>query len=424
MSDKTNKLVSLFPESYAAGETESLLYKLLDTFGAALVQSDEAVRQLLRSHWVDYAAGPALDGLGSIFGVERRQLRDDTQETDDAFRQRLKSIVRLFTGGGTPSAVIGAVRSALGLPFDLAQLNLPPEVDGLRKDIEELIFLEEFSPAGERLRGTAVAGTGQLNLALEIPGVRGTRPAIAWTFSTASKCPLSVELKGTGLGVESKGQLAISSGKTLTLTADATGRLNAVLGLTDVTSQFRNLDGTSPAILPEVPETAISEWIFRAHGAQFDDSRFNGDEPFDMPGFDVEMNWLRYQFLTFDVHVPYFLEAAVENLRRQHGYEGPLFVFKGLPLERLPDVVDQTRAAGVRGSVQFFLSLLDSHDQREGFALHAAHSLRENAGASDAGLIVSSVNDIPDEHHDAEEQFVIGGVFDISRFDRGHGFVA
>ena len=66
MSDKSNKLVSLFPESYSAGETESLLYKLLDTFGAALAQSDEGVRQLLRSHWVDYAAGLALDGLGSI----------------------------------------------------------------------------------------------------------------------------------------------------------------------------------------------------------------------------------------------------------------------------------------------------------------------------------------------------------------------
>ena len=65
---------------------------------------------------------------------------------------------------------------------------------------------------------------------------------------------------------------------------------------------------------------------------------------------------------------------AVENLRKQHGYEGPLFIFKGLPLERLPDVVNQTRAAGVQGSVQFFLSLLDGHDQREGFALHAAHS--------------------------------------------------
>src|SRR5262245_18182477 len=195
MSYKTDKLVVLFPDSYAAVETESLLYKLLDVIGAALVRSDEAVKQLLRSHWVDYASGGALDGLGSIYGVERRLLRDGALETDDVFRQRLKSIVRLFTGGGTPPAVIGAVRSAVGLPFDLAQLNLPPEFNGLREDIENLIYLEEFSPTGERLRGTSTVDTGQVILTLEIPGVRGTRPAIQWTFATGSKHVLSLELK-------------------------------------------------------------------------------------------------------------------------------------------------------------------------------------------------------------------------------------
>ena len=90
MSYKTDKLVSLFPDPYAAEEPESLLYKLLDVFGAALVRADDAVRQLLRSHWVEYASGSALDGLGSIYGVVRRQLQDDTLETDDAFRQRLR----------------------------------------------------------------------------------------------------------------------------------------------------------------------------------------------------------------------------------------------------------------------------------------------------------------------------------------------
>lgn len=423
MSYKTDKLVSLFPDPYAAEETESLLYKLLDAFGSALVQADEAVRQLLRSHWVDYASGSALDGLGSIYGVVRRQLQDDTLETDDAFRQRLRSIVRLFTGGGTPSAVIGAVRSAVGLPFDLAQLNLPPEFDGLRDDIEKLIYVEEFSPAGERLRGSSTAGAGQLTLTLEIPGVRGTRPAIDWTFATSLKHPLSMELKGSGLGVKSKTHIVIPSGKTLTLSAGADGHLNAVLGLVDLTSEFTNLDGTTPAIMPEVPETAVSEWLFRAHGGRFDEGRFDGDEPFDMPDFAVQMSWLRYQFLTFDVHIPYFLEAAVDNLKQLHHYEGRLFIFKGLPLERLRDVVDQARAAGVQGSVQFSLSFLDVHNQQENFTWRGAHAIREDAGASDAALIASSVNDIGDERHDAREAFVIGGVFDVSPFDRGHGFV-
>jgi hypothetical protein len=41
---------------------------------------------------------------------------------------------------------LGAVRSALGLPFDLDQLRLPDEFRGLRNDIENLIRIEEFSP--------------------------------------------------------------------------------------------------------------------------------------------------------------------------------------------------------------------------------------------------------------------------------------
>jgi hypothetical protein len=422
MSYKTDRVVALFPEAYAAEETEALLYKLLDVVGAELVKADETVRQLLRSHWVDYASGAALDGLGSIYGLVRRQLRDETLETDEALRQRLKSTVNLFTGGGTIQAVIGAVRSALGLPFDLAQLNLPPGFERLQKDLENLIFIEEFSPTGERLRGSTTADIGQLTLVLEIPTVHGTRPAIQWKFTSGVNHPLSLELKDSGKGVKSKGQMIISPGKTLILSADASGRLSAVLGLVDLSSQFTNLDGTAPAIMPEVPETGISEWIFRTHGGRFDESTFDGNEPYDMPDFAVEMNWLRYQPLTFEVHVPYFLEVAVENLKKLHYFEGRLFVFKGLPLERLPEVVNQTRAAGVRGSVQFSLSFLDIHDQQEKFILHGAHAIREDAGATDSRLIVSSVNDIRDEYHDAKEVFVIGGVFDISSFDRGYGF--
>lgn len=423
MSYKTDKLAALFPQAYAAGETEALLYKLLDGLAAELVKADETVRQLLRSHWVDYAREQALDGLGAIFGVTRRQLRDDTPETDEAFRQRLKSIVRYFTGGGTRQAVIGAVRSALGLPFDLAQLNLPPEFSRLRQEIENLIYIEEFSPTGERLRDHSTPGTGQVTLVLDLPTVRGARPTIQWTFGTPSNHPLSLEIQGTGQGVKSRTPIVATAGSTLTLTAAADGGLNAVLGLVDLSGEFTNLDGTIPAILPEVPQTEISQWVFRAHGGRFDESVFDGDAPFDMPDFAVELNWLRYQLLTFDVHVPYFIEAALENLKTLHHFEGRLFVFKGLPRERLPEVVNQTRAAGVRGSVQFSLSLLDDHDQHETFMPDGMHAIREDAGATEGGLIVSSVNDIGDERHDVAEGLVIGGVFDVSRFDRGHGFV-
>ena len=115
MSDKSNKLVSLFPESYAAGETESLLYKLLDTFGAALAQSDDVVRQLLRS--IGWTTPPGPRSMAWVRSLASSGGNCATTRWRPTWLpQRLKSIVRLFTGGGTPSAVIGAARSALGLP--------------------------------------------------------------------------------------------------------------------------------------------------------------------------------------------------------------------------------------------------------------------------------------------------------------------
>ena len=58
-------------------------------------------------------------------------LADGEPETDEAFRQRLRSLVSVFTGGGTVRAVVGAVQSALGLPFDQ-----PPDYAPIDEDHE------------------------------------------------------------------------------------------------------------------------------------------------------------------------------------------------------------------------------------------------------------------------------------------------
>src|SRR4051794_36995672 len=111
MSYKTDRLTALFPDAYAARETESLLYKLLDAVGAELMDADAAIKELLKSHWVAYASGAALDGLAAVFGVTRRTLRAERPgatpglESDAAFRRRLQAVVPLFIGGGTVRAI-------------------------------------------------------------------------------------------------------------------------------------------------------------------------------------------------------------------------------------------------------------------------------------------------------------------------------
>jgi hypothetical protein len=421
MSYKTDRLIDLFPDVYAARDRESLLYKLLDAAGAELMAADQSIKALLKSHWVNYAGGAGLDGLGAIFGVERRRLPGGTLETDEAFRLRLKSIVPLFTGGGTRRSVLGAVRSALGFPFDLSQLNLPPQFATLRADLEDLITLVEFSPAPQRLVSELVdpAPGGELILDVPVVSVRPERPRLAWTFTRGGGRRLQLELVGSGQGVKSEEGLVFPQGQTLFLSAGSNGSLIAFLGTTEVSARFHGLGG-GPAILPEVPRQP-SQWRFTSSGSLFDASVFDGDDTFDLPYFQIEMTWRSYEPLTFDVYVPYFLKAVVNELKQQHNFPGEIFVYEGLDLKTIQQVVDQTRAAGVRGNVHFSLNFRDDHAQSETFQLDGVNHVVEEAGAVEA-LLVSS-NNVLSEPHEPAERFAVGGVFNFSRFDSVFAFM-
>src|SRR5436305_14478821 len=93
MSYKTDRLVDLIPDAFAAAAPDSLLHTLLDAIGAEFLDADDGLKRLLRSHWVNYASGGGLDGLAAAYGVTRRRLRDGrAMESDEAFRLRLKSV--------------------------------------------------------------------------------------------------------------------------------------------------------------------------------------------------------------------------------------------------------------------------------------------------------------------------------------------
>ncbi|HKP87313.1 MAG TPA: hypothetical protein VJZ26_14510 [Blastocatellia bacterium] len=422
MSYKTDRLVDLFPDAYAARERESLLFKLLDAIGAELMAADEKIKRLLKSHWVRYADGEALDGLGAIYGVTRRRLGGGQPESDAAFRGRLQSIVPMFTGGGTRAAILGAVRSALGLPFNLDQLRLQWGYEGLRKDIEALVKLTEFSPQGERvLENTVneVGGASELILSVTSNTVAESVAQIDWTFDRGSARRLTLERLDSHEGVMSRDTFLMPAGKTLTFSDDR-GRLSALLDGADVRNQFVNLDGTAPARLPPVPRTP-SQWKFRARSGLYDIGKF-GDDTFDLPKFHVELSHLRFQPLTFDVQVPYFIKRAVEELKARYEYPVELFIFEGIPLEKIQEVVDQTRAAGVRGSVHFSLTFLENHAQSdEPLRIEAAHRATEDAQAQDS-LLVANVSQLI-ESHAMGERLNIAGVFDISPFDGPFGFL-
>jgi len=425
MSFKTDALVESLPDAYAAGDTSSLVYRLLDAIGAEMMVADASVKRLLKSHWVDYAEGAGLDGLGATLGVERRRMPGGEPEPDDSFRRRLQSVVRLFTGGGTIEAVTGAVRSALGLPFHLALLDLPAP---LRADLEALVTLEEFSPTAERLVFSVIDPPGPVaesTIDVDVRSALEERPRIAWSFAKGTTRGVSIERldpDAPPIGVRSKPALVVPDNSQLVLTTTPGGAFSAILGASDVSSQFTALDGTSAPVLPTMPREP-SRWRFRAQGTRFDEVVFDAlDETFGLPDFTVELSWTRTQPLTFDVFVPYFLADAVATVAQRHGYTDEIFAFEGLPREVIQQVVDESRAAGVRGHVHFSLTFGEDHAIRElPTRLHGVRRGSEDQRMADE-LSIGSLNSATEDQA-SSDAFALAAEFDIATFDGPFGTV-
>jgi hypothetical protein len=439
MSFKTDRLVALFPDAFAAREGGSLLHGVLDALGAELVRGDAAIKDLLKSHWIDYARGGGLDGLGALLGVARRLLPDGTPEGDDTFRPLVKSTVSSFIGGGTVEAMKGAVRAALGLPYDLALFRQQLAARGggsastaaLIDGLAGLVKVVEFAPKLELMLGSALptAAGSTLVMDLDFSTIEPMPPRIEWTFTQGGGRRLSLLLQDTGAGVVADAAFEVPQGKTLVLAGGSAADFTASIDSTDVSLRFKASDGVSPPALPRVPSGA-SKWVFSAaRGAAFDASAFDRNQTFDAAAFSVRMQWLRLQPLVFDVVVPYFVDAAVQRLLAGTGFEKRFKIFQGLSLDAMQKIVDRNRAAGVRGMVQYAISLpaesaertpWDDQDATETFSGALAHAQVETQDAAES-LAVGAL-DSETEGHDAVEFFAIGGVFDVAVFDGAFAF--
>jgi len=440
MSFKTDRLVALFPDAAAAAERASLLHAVLDALGAELVRGDAAVKDLLKSHWINHARAGGLDGLGALLGVERRLLPDGTPEGDETFRPLLQSTVSSFKGGGTLAGIQGAVRAALGLPYDLklfaAQLagrggGVNAASANLLDGLAGLVRIEEFAPKLEVMLGSALptpAGT-RLVLDLEVSTIEPMPPRIEWTFTSGAR-QLSLMLQDTPWGVRARPGFEVPPGAVLRLSGSTAETFSASIGSTDVSAQFSAADGGGAPWLPRVP-AGSSRWIFAAgRGAAFDAARFDAGQVFDAAAFSVRMQWLRLQPLVFDVIVPYFIDAAVRRLLAGSGYEDRFKLFKGASLDAIQRVVDRSRAAGVRGAVQYQINLPGESSERKSWEDQGVqeifsgwidqrgsetHDAQENLTA---GALSSET-----ELHNSSERFAIGGVFNVAVFDGSFGFL-
>jgi hypothetical protein len=435
MSFKTDRLAALLPEVFASRDRDALLHRFIDALDA-----DAAVKDLLKSHWINYSSDGGLDGLAALFGVERRRLPNGDPETDETFRPLIKSTVPSFVGGGTVEAIKGAVRAALGLPYNLTLLErqltdssgkLPDNAKILLDGLRSLVQIEEFAPKAEVVLGHAAPGINGSSVSLDVnfSTIQPDPPRIEWLFSKGSGRRLSLILEDTGAGIRSKPGFQVPQGATLLLANSASGQFTASIGTSDVSGHFTDIDGTSPPQLPAVPQGA-SRWTFSSGGSGFFDvSTFDQGQTFDAAEFQVRMAWLRYQPLVFDVIVPYFIDKAVQTLINTTQYQSRFNLFQGMSLDTIQRVVDRNRAAGVRGTVQYSLKLpaestdgtpWEDHKVAERFSGDLENTHLETQ-AADESLLVGALEN-SSENHAIEERFAIGGVFGVAVFDGAFGF--
>jgi hypothetical protein len=135
----------------------------------------------------------------------------------------------------------------------------------------------------------------------------------------------------------------------------------------------------------------------------------------------VSISRVIFQPLTFHVDVPFFLQQAVNDLKLRHGYTGEIFVFEGIPLDRIQEVVDQTRAAGVRGSVRFFIKFFETHNHADVFSTDLTHASAESLDMGES-FLAANTNELT-EVQNASDRLTLAGVFDISRFEGPFGFM-
>ena len=250
--------------------------------------------------------------------------------------------------------------------------------------------------------------------------VSESQPRIELQVDRGSVARLQVRCEETGLGFRSLDSVVLRQGQTVVFSAGADNRLSALVGGSELAAHFTNLDGGQPALMPSVPASP-SRWQVQAQGGLFDSGAAFDRAALDLPVFQVAISRVVLEPLTFDVEVPFFLGEAVRQLKQLHAYPGDILVFEGIAPEHIQQVVDQTRAAGVRGAVQFTLHFLDDQAVQERFSVLADGRFAEQHDATDA-LTAANTSD-HDEDHAQQERLTLAGVFDISRFGGPFAFM-
>ncbi len=121
---RSENISKRLPHFYRQWDPESQISVLTSSIGQCMDETEKELISILYAHWVDKASRYDLDKLGALFRIQRRE-----GEADLDCRNRIKTAILRYQGGGTIAAIQASVRIALGLPWDHpVEINENPEV--------------------------------------------------------------------------------------------------------------------------------------------------------------------------------------------------------------------------------------------------------------------------------------------------------
>lgn len=289
------------PHFYKHWDAGSLISNLTSSVGKRLDEAEKEFVSIMRAYWVDTASGGDLDRLGAIYNIRRK-----TGEPDADFRNRLKTAIISYKGGGTAGAIQMLVRITLRLTQDypVTIVENPPVM--LKKTWKVSAGREWF--VNPRNINDTVP---DITLTVLTEGARITDPTITNITTGESITFIGDVLYGD--------VLKISNGHAILNDSDETGRL-------------------STSNIPTLPRRR-SKWKYAefigANLGTFDRTLFDRSVFIIEVGSSVTFEWTANQPATFE------LQLSKEMLMKA-----------GVSADFMQDMVNSVKACGVKAEVK------------------------------------------------------------------------
>jgi len=298
---RNEEIAERLPHFYTYWENNSSISGLIAAMGKRLDETEKEFVSIMRAHWVDTANIGDLDRLGSLYNLNRNE-----GESDSDYRNRLKTAILSYKGGGTIGAIQMLVRITLRLPQDypVKIVENPPvnlkrtwEVNAGREWIVNPRNIHEAVP--------------EITITVNTENAKITNPSL--TNTTAEEI---ITFRGD---IAYGDILKISNGRAMLNGEDQTDKL-------------------STTTIPKLPRRK-SKWqyaeLIGANLGAFDKAQF--DNSFFVTDIvsTVTFEWTANQPATFELHIP-----------------NEILMKAGVTANYMQEIVNSVKACGIKAEVK------------------------------------------------------------------------